>query len=92
MTRILDVTPLNTKPFSSLRRIFIENKITMDNQYCKVGASTPITSGSNAGSTIERYYQRFASMASDTQYAGTRMGEFFERKARTLKRTLEEFV
>jgi hypothetical protein len=31
-------------------------------------------------------------MASDTRYAGTQMGDFFERKANTLKKLLEQLT
>jgi len=64
----------------------------MENQNCKVGATTHITSGSQASNKVESYYNSFASLASDTQYAGTQMGEFFARKARMLKKILEELV
>lgn len=64
----------------------------MENQNCKVGASTHIASGSHATDRVESYYNLFASLASDTQYAGTKMGEFFDRKARALKKVLEELI
>ncbi|NNJ89767.1 MAG: hypothetical protein HKP53_10215 [Eudoraea sp.] len=64
----------------------------MENQNCKVGATTHIASGSHATARVERYYETFVSMASDTQYAGTQMGEFFDHKARSLKKLLEELV
>ncbi|WP_297762068.1 hypothetical protein [uncultured Muriicola sp.] len=64
----------------------------MENQNCKVGATTHITSGSHASDRVESFYNSFATMASDTQYVGTQMGEFFDRKARSLKKILEELV
>ncbi len=73
-------------------RIFIQKKITMKNQNCKVGATTHISSGSNGPVRVEIFYKSFAAMASDTQYAGTQMGDFFDRKARGLKKIMEELV
>jgi len=64
----------------------------MENQNCKVGATTHITSGSHAPDRVESFYNSFATLASDTQYAGTQLGEFFDRKARSLKKILEELV
>ncbi len=64
----------------------------MENQNCKVGATTHITSGSHAPDRVESYYNLFVSLASDTQYAGTQLGEFFDRKARSLKKLLDELV
>ncbi|MGB5647740.1 hypothetical protein [Muriicola sp.] len=64
----------------------------MENQYCKVGATSHIASGSRATDRVESYYKTFASMATDAQYTGTQLGEFFDRKARSLKKILEEKV
>jgi hypothetical protein len=64
----------------------------MEGQYCRVGSTTPITSGSHAGSRLESYYKAFISMASDTKYAGTQLGEFFEQKALKIKKTLDNLV
>jgi len=64
----------------------------MKKQHCKVGATTHITSGSHATDRVESFYKSFAKMASDTQYTGTQLGEFFDHKARGLKKILEELV
>lgn len=64
----------------------------MEGQYCRVGSTTHITSGSYAGSRLESYYKVFISMASDTKYAGTQLGEFFEQKALKIKKTLDNLV
>ncbi|MBT8281949.1 MAG: hypothetical protein KJO16_10250 [Muriicola sp.] len=64
----------------------------MENQYCKVGSTTHITSGSQASTRLASYYQTFANMAEDTRYSGTQLGEFFERKARILKKAMEELA
>ncbi len=66
--------------------------MTMDNQYCKVGAITPITSGQKALALIEYQYQNFLSKASDFKATDAKLAAFFELKARKLKKVLEEFV
>ena len=64
----------------------------MSNQYCKVGATTHITSGDKASTRMISYYQTFMNRAADTRYAGTQLGEFFERKARALHKALEDLT
>ncbi|NER10677.1 hypothetical protein SAMN06265375_102345 [Muriicola jejuensis] len=64
----------------------------MKNQHCKVGSSTPITSGSQASTRMISYYQRFMNMASDSRYAGTQLGDFFERKAHAFKKRLDQLA
>ena len=64
----------------------------MENQYCKVGSTKTMGGGSVAASLLESYYETFSAMATDTKYAGTQMGEFFEKKAVKFKKTLEELV
>lgn len=49
-------------------------------------------SDSIGASLLESYYETFSTMATDTKYAGTQMGEFFEKKAVKFKKTLEELV
>jgi len=74
-------------------RIFVRTKnVTMDNQYCKVGAITPITSGQKALALIESQYQNFLRKASDFKTTDDKLAEFFELKARKLKKLLENFV
>jgi len=64
----------------------------MENQYCKVGSTKTLGSESVGTSLLERYYETFSTMATDTKYAGTQMGEFFENKAVKFKKSLEELV
>lgn len=61
----------------------------MKNQYCRVGAVTPITSGNQAVSILEFRYQSFIEKAADATYMDTNLGEFFKRKAQGIKRILE---
>jgi len=61
----------------------------MNNQYCKVGAATPITSGNQAIQVLEVMYQNFLDKAANVSQADTDLGEFFKRKARGLKKVLE---
>ncbi len=64
----------------------------MEKQYCKVGAVTPITSGSEAVAILEYQYQNFLAKATDTNYVGTTLGDFFDRKAQSIKEALENLV
>ena len=74
-------------------RIFVRTKkVTMDNQYCKVGTITPITSGQKALALIEYQYQNFLNKASDFKTTDDKLAAFFELKARKLKKLLENFV
>lgn len=74
-------------------RIFVRTKnVIMDNQYCKVGAITPITSGQKALALIESQYQNFLRKASDFKTTDDKLAEFFELKAQKLKKLLENFV
>lgn len=62
------------------------------NHFCKVGATTPITSGAQAVAVLEYRYQNFLSKASDIEYADAALREFFETKARQIQKVLEEMV
>ncbi len=64
----------------------------MSEQYCKVGAVTPITSGSQAISVLEFMYQNFMEKASDATHMDTNLREFFTKKAQGIKKTLEGLV
>lgn len=66
--------------------------MTMDNQYCRVGAITPITSGSHAVAVLEYQYQNFMQKAADITYADTKLKEFFEQKAQKIQKVLENLV
>ncbi len=64
----------------------------MNKQYCRIGSTTHITSGEQASTRMIGYYQAFLNRAADTRYAGTQLGEFFERKARALQKALEDLA
>nr|WP_293301883.1 hypothetical protein [Allomuricauda sp.] len=61
----------------------------MNNQYCKVGTVTPITSGSQAISILEFRYNNFLEKAANVSSMDTHLGEFFKRKAQGIKKILE---
>lgn len=64
----------------------------MEKQYCKVGTVTPIAAKADAITMLEYQYQNFLDKASNIQYSNTKLGEFFEQKARKIKRSLESLV
>jgi len=75
----------------SSARIFIRTKFkTMENQYCKVGAVTPMSSGRQAVHLLEYQYQNFIERASNINDA--RLVEYFEGKAQKIKKVLENLV
>ena len=79
---------IHPKPY--FQRIFdITNLIVMQNQYCKVGTVTPITSGNHAVAVLKFRYQSFLEKAADATYMNTNLGDFFNRKAQELKKVLE---
>lgn len=64
----------------------------MEKQHCKVGTVTPIAAQPNAITMLEYQYQNFMDKASNIQYSNTKLGEFFELKARKIQKTIEELV
>lgn len=64
----------------------------MENQYCRVGTVTPISNERSVIMLLEYQYQNFLEKATDIKYANTRLGEFFENKARQIKKILESLV
>ncbi len=62
----------------------------MENQYCKVGAVTPIAADRNMIHLLEYQYQNFLEKASNINDA--KLVEFFEIKATKIKRVLENLV
>jgi len=64
----------------------------MENQYCKVGTVTPILNANNAVVILQHRYEVFLNKAMDANYIGTQLGDFFERKAQNIKKTLEELM
>lgn len=61
---------------------------SMEKQYCKVGAVTPIITGKQSLLALELRYRIFLEKAARLA-ADTRLGEFFKRKAEQLKRVLD---
>ena len=64
----------------------------MENQYCRVGAVTPITSEQQSVAVLEYMYQNFLEKASALNGKDSRLVEFFEHKAQKIKRILEDLV
>ena len=64
----------------------------MNNQNCRVGTVTPITSGSEAISVLEVMYNNFIEKAADVSQVDARLGEFFKRKAQGIKKVLESLA
>ncbi len=64
----------------------------MKTQFCKVGAITPITSGENAIYVLENQYEVFIKKAFENRGVNSQLQEFFELKARKIKKTLEDLV
>ena len=77
----------------ALPRIFLRTiYTTMENQYCKVGAVTPIAADRNAIHLLEYQYQNFLDKASNIEYTDAKLIEFFELKAQKLKKALENMM
>lgn len=64
----------------------------MENQYCKVGAVTPIAANRNAIHLLEYQYQNFLDKASNLEYTDAKLIEFFEQKAQKIKKVLENMM
>ena len=62
----------------------------MENQYCKVGSVTPLTSNRQTIHLLEFQYQNFMAKASNINDA--KLVEFFESKAQKVQRILENLV
>ena len=62
----------------------------MNNQYCKVGSTTPVTQINQALTVLESQYHNFAEKA--TLGMDAKLTEFFEAKANGLKKILDELV
>ncbi|MGD1945119.1 MAG: hypothetical protein ACFB0A_02340 [Croceivirga sp.] len=64
----------------------------MNNQYCRIGAVKPITSGSSAIAILEQRYHRFLERASHSSGIDAQLADFFEGKAKSFKKALESLV
>ncbi len=49
-------------------------------------------SGSQATTRMISYYQSLMNRAADSRYAGTQLGDFFERKAQAIRKRLEQLA
>lgn len=64
----------------------------MENQYCKVGAVSPIIGGGEALSILELRYKNFLEKAAHVAAVDGQLGDFFKRKAQQLKKILEDLA
>ena len=64
----------------------------MENQYCRVGATSPVASGEQGIEWLEHQYRHFVKKAAETQQSETRLRDFFEHKALQLQRILQDLV
>jgi len=64
----------------------------MEKQYCRVGTATPMSTGTKAITLLEYQYRNFMEKASSIKYTDTKLGDFFEQKAKKIKKVLEELV
>ncbi len=62
----------------------------MENQYCKVGAITPINNSQQNIDILEYQYQNFMNKASSIN--DIRLVEFFESKAQKVQKMLENIA
>ena len=61
----------------------------MEQQNCKVGATRPWLSEQENVALLQIRYQDFLAKAADLSYADAALREFFNAKARQLKRILD---
>ena len=64
----------------------------MENQYCRVGATSPVASGDKGIQWLEHQYRYFEQKAAETAQGESRLRDFFENKARQLERMLQNLV
>jgi hypothetical protein len=62
----------------------------MKNQYCRVGAVTPLDNGAQAIHVLEYQYQNFLERASNINDA--KLVEYFEIKAQKIQKVLENLM
>ena len=63
----------------------------MNKQYCKVGASHSLTSGNEGLHVLENQYQFFLRKAEEAVQNQNDLKDFFESKARKIKRMLQDW-
>lgn len=64
----------------------------MEKQYCKVGSTNSLGTGSQTISLLEYQYQSFMEKASSIKYSESKLGDFFELKAKKIKKDLENLM
>ena len=62
----------------------------MNHQYCKVGATSPMGTGSESLRNLESRYREFKQKAERAIEGQNPLREFFENKARQIERLLKE--
>jgi len=64
----------------------------MENQYCRVGATSSVAPGDQGIEWLEHQYRHFVRKAAETKQGETRLRDFFEHKAQQLQRILQTLV
>lgn len=64
----------------------------MENQYCKVGTTTPMDNGTYGINLLEHQYQNFMAMASSKKHSDSKLAEFFELKAMKIQKIIQDLV
>lgn len=67
----------------------MKEKKPMENQYCKVGSTTPITKSNDAISFLEYQYALFMEKATQIKHSDAKLGDFFEGKAAKINKMLK---
>jgi len=61
----------------------------MGHQHCKVGATRPWLSDQEGAAVLQIRYRDFLAKAADLNYSDAALREFFQAKAKQLKRILD---
>lgn len=61
----------------------------MENQYCKVGAISPMANGYTELHHLEHQYQSFMEKAISKKYSDSKLAEFFELKASRIQKIIQ---
>ena len=64
----------------------------MENQYCKVGSVSPMSSGMKEISLLEYQYQSFMEKATSKKYTDSKLTEFFELKAMKIQKIIQSLT
>ena len=66
--------------------------MAMENQYCKVGAITPVAEGHQGIHMLEYQYNNFVRKAAEAAQSDANLREFFELKAQKIQRMLQSLI